>query len=122
MRWVEEIRVRTQPRRQNEVGDILLEAAESATRNAEVQAAWVFSHHLAPGGFTLILFWETATVPAHGSETAMLILEGLRPLGLLDHMVLILRGGGRTAKKVEKSKKSGDKTSIRRRDKDPVVH
>lgn len=113
MRWVEEIRVRTQPRRQNEVGDILLEMAKSAVRNREVQGAWVFSHHLAPGGFTLTLFWEMATIPAHGSETAMLILEGLRPFGLLDHMVLILRGESKRAKKVRRSKKSDGETKTR---------
>ena len=113
MRWAEEIRVRTQPRRQNEVGDILLEMAESAARNREVQGAWVFSHHLAPGGFTLTLFWETATIPAHGSETAMLILEGLRPFGLLDHMVLILRGESKRTKKVRRSKKSDGETETR---------
>ena len=113
MRWAEEIRVRTQPRRQNEVGAILLEMAESAARNREVQGAWVFSHHLAPGGFTLTLFWETATIPAHGSETAILILEGLRPFGLLDHMVLILRGESKRTKKVRRSKKSDGDTKTR---------
>lgn len=112
--------MRTQPRRQNEVGEILLEMAESAIRNREVQGARVFSHHLAPGGFTLTLFWETATIPAHGSETAMLILEGLRPFGLLDHMVLILRGESKRTKRAQSPKKSGDDTSIPSPDNHPV--
>ena len=89
MRWLEEIRVRTQPRREKEVMELLLETAASVTRNRQPQSARVFSHYSAPGGFSLILFWDTPSVPVQGSETAMLILEGLKPLGLLDHTVLI---------------------------------
>lgn len=101
--WIEEIRVRTQPRREKEVSDLLLETAASVTRNGQVQSAWVYSHHSAPGGFTLILIWETEAVPVQGSEPAMLILEGLKPLGLLDHMVLIPRGKSKRTGKVRKT-------------------
>lgn len=93
--------MRTQPRRETEVMDLLLDTAASVTRNGLVQAARVFSHHSAPGGFTLILTWDTDPVPVHGSETAVLILEGLKPFGLLDHVVLIPRG------KSEKTKNAG---------------
>ncbi len=89
MQWIEEIRVRTQPRREKEVMDLLLEAAASASRNRQVRAARVYSHHSAPAGFSLILFWETPSIPAQGSETAQFILDGFKSLGLLDHSVLV---------------------------------
>jgi hypothetical protein len=91
MRWLEEISVRTQPRREKEVVEFLLETAASVIRNEQAQSARVYSHHSAPGGFSLILFWNTASVPTQGSDTAVLILEGLKPLGLLNHTVLIER-------------------------------
>jgi hypothetical protein len=92
MRWLEEIRVRTQPQRENEVMELLLETAASVTPNRQLQAARVYSHHLVPAGFSLILVWDTASVPAQGSETAMLILEGVKAFGLLDYTVLVERG------------------------------
>jgi hypothetical protein len=103
MKWIEEIRVRTQPRREKEVSELLLETAASVTQNGQIQSAWVYSHHSVPGGFTLILIWETEAVPVHGSEAAILILEGLKPLGLLDHMVLIQRGGSQKVRKAQKT-------------------
>jgi len=84
--------VRTQPRREKEVVELLLETAASLTRNRQLKLAHVYSHHSAPVGFSLVLIWDTASVPVQGSETAMLILEGLKPFGLLDHMVLIEEG------------------------------
>ena len=91
MRWLEEIRLRTQPRKEEEVLELLREASASVNRNGQTQSAWVYSHHLAPGGFSLFLVWDTASVPMHGSDTAVLILEGLKPHGLLDHTVLVER-------------------------------
>jgi hypothetical protein len=91
MRWADEIRVRTQPQREQEVMEILLETVALASRNEQPQSSLVYSHCSAPGGFSLILVWDTAVVPMLGSDTAMLILEGLKPLGLLDHTVLIER-------------------------------
>ncbi len=109
MQWLEEIRVRTQPRKEKQVMDLLLEAATSASRNKEVRAARVYSHHSSPAGFSLILFWETPSIPAQGSETAQFILEGFKSLGLLDHSVLI------EAKKERKNKKrSGGPEKLRR--------
>lgn len=91
MRWADEIRVRTQPQREQEVMEILLETAALASRNEQPQSSLVYSHYSAPGGFSLILAWDTVFVPMLGSDTAMLILEGLKPLGLLDHTVMIER-------------------------------
>jgi len=102
MRWLEEIRVRTPPRREKEVEQVLLDMAASVRENGQIKSARVYYHHSSPGGFTLVLVWETGTVPVHGSETAMLILEGLKPLGLLDHVVLVPRE--RKAKAEEASK------------------
>jgi hypothetical protein len=92
MRWLEEIRVRTQPSREKKVMDLLLEAAESAVRNKRLKSARVFSHESAPAGFSLVLAWDTESIPIQGSETYMLILDGLKPLGLVDHTVLVERG------------------------------
>jgi len=89
MRWADEIRIRTQPQREKEVMELLLETAALASRNEQPQSSLVYSHYSAPGGFSLILVWDTASVPILGSDTALLILEGLKPLGLLDHTVLI---------------------------------
>jgi hypothetical protein len=108
MRWLEEIRVRTQPRRENEVSDLLLEAAESVNGKGGARSAEVFSHHSAPGDLTLILSWETPIIPFRGSEAAMLIVEGIKPLGLVDHMVLIPRGKRRKAWRPRGQKRSGD--------------
>ena len=84
--------MRTQPRREKKVMDLLLEAAESVTRNKRLESARVFSHESAPPGFSLVLTWDTESIPIQGSETYMLILDGLRPLGLVDHTVLVERG------------------------------
>jgi hypothetical protein len=91
MRWADEIRVRTQPQREKEVMEILLETVALASRNEQPQSSLVYSHCSAPGGFSLILVWDTVVVPMLGSDTAMLILEGLKPFGLLDHTVMIER-------------------------------
>jgi hypothetical protein len=80
--------------------NFLLETAESVRRNRQLESARVYSHHSAPVGFSLVLFWDTASIPEEGSETATLILDGLRAYGLLDHMVLIeeaTKGGYATA-------------------------
>lgn len=92
MRWLEEIRVRTQPQREKEVLGLLLETAASVTRNKKLHSARVYSHHSAPAGFSLLLFWDTPSIPTGGSETALLILYGLKGLGLLDHTVLLESG------------------------------
>jgi hypothetical protein len=89
MRWADEIRLRTQPQREQEVMELLLETAALASRNEQPQSSLVYSHYSAPGGFSLILVWDTADVPILGSDTALLILEGLKPLGLTDHTVMI---------------------------------
>lgn len=89
MRWADEIRLRTQPQREEEVIELLLETAALASRNEQPQSSLVYSHYSAPGGFSLILVWDTAVVPTLGSDTALNILEGLKPLGLLDHTVMI---------------------------------
>lgn len=92
MRWLEEIRLRTQPRREKEVTEVLLEMAESVNENKGLESALVYLHQAEPGGFSLILGWDTASVPMRGSDSAMLILEGLKPLGLLDHTVMVEKG------------------------------
>ena len=92
MRWLEEIRLRTRPRREKEVTEVLLEMAESVNENKGLESALVYLHQAEPGGFSLILGWDTASVPMRGSDSAMLILEGLKPLGLLDHTVMVEKG------------------------------
>ena len=91
MKWVEEIRVRAQPSGGKKILGFLLEAAESATRNGGVESARVFSHESAIGGFSLILSWDTESLPIQGSDTSILILDGLKALGLVDHTILIER-------------------------------
>jgi len=92
MRWLEEIRVRTQPRKEKEALALLREAAASVTRDRQLKSTRIYSHHSAPVGFSLILFWDTASPPTQGSGAAMLILEGLKALGLVDHTVLVEQG------------------------------
>jgi hypothetical protein len=89
MIWADEIRLRTQPQREQEVIELLLETAALASRDEQLQSSLVYSHYSAPGGFSLILVWDTAVVPMFGSDTAMLIIEGLKPFGILDHTVII---------------------------------
>lgn len=91
MRWADEIRLRTQPQREQEVIELLLETAALASRDEQLQSSLVYSHDSAPGGFSLVLIWDTPVVPKFGSDMAMLIMEGLKPLGLLDHTVIIER-------------------------------
>ena len=90
--------MRTQPRKEKEVLELLREAAASVTRDDQLQSARIYSHYSAPAGFSLILFWDTASPPTQGSDTAMLILEGLKTLGLLDHTVLVERGRSETSR------------------------
>ena len=92
VKWVEEIRVRTHPRREKELMEALLEMSASVTQNKQPQSAFVFAHHSAPGGFSLFLIWNTVTIPMQGSDAGMLILDGLKSFGLLDHNVLVERG------------------------------
>jgi len=91
MRWADEIRVRTKPQKEQEVMEILLETVALASRNEQLQSSLVYSHYSAPGGFSLILVWDTEVVPMLGSDTAMLILDGLKQIGLIDHTVMIER-------------------------------
>jgi len=89
--------------------EILLEAAASVTRTRQLLSARIYSHHSVPAGFSLVLFWDTASVPSQGSETAIFILEGLKALALLDHTVLIERG------RSEKPMKGQDAAELRGR-------
>ena len=91
MRWADEIRVRTKPQKEQEVMEILLETVALASRNEQLQSSLVYSHYSAPGGFSLILVWDTEVVPMLGSDTAMLILDVLKQIGLIDHTVMIER-------------------------------
>jgi len=91
MRWADEIRVRTKPQKEQKVMEILLETVALASRNEQLQSSLVYSHYSAPGGFSLILVWDTEVVPMLGSDTAMLILDGLKQIGLIDHTVMIER-------------------------------
>lgn len=91
MKWLEEIRLRTQPRKEKEVMEALLEIADSIQDKKGLKSAVAYLHQAQPGGFSLILDWDTANVPMRGSETATLILEGLKPFGLLDRTVMVER-------------------------------
>jgi hypothetical protein len=102
MKWLEEIRLRTQPRREKEVMTVLLEIADSVRKNKGLKSAMVYFHQAQPGGFSLILEWNTASVPMRGSDTAILILEGLKPFGLLDRTIMV--EGGKTEKVGNKKK------------------
>ena len=84
--------MRTQPSREKKVMDFLLEAAESVTQNKQLKLARVFSHASAPAGFSLILIWDAESIPIQGSEASMLIIDGLKALGLVDHTVLVETG------------------------------
>lgn len=92
MKWLEEIRLRTQPQKEKEVIEILLEMAESVNKNKEPGFASVYFHQAQPGGFSLILQWNTASIPMNGSNTAMLIIGGIESLGLFDHTVMVESG------------------------------
>lgn len=111
MKWLEEIRLRTQPRREKEVTAVLLEMAESVHENKDLESVLVCFHQAQPGGFSLILGWDTASVPIRGSDTAMLILDGLKPLGLIDHTVMIekrkIEKGGTQTKEVIQGLRGG---------------
>lgn len=98
MKWLEEIRLRTQPRREKEVMEVLWEIADSVHKCKGLKSVVVYFHQAQPGGFSLILDWDTASVPMQGSDTGMLILEGLKPFGLLDRTVMV-EGG-----KIQKSR------------------
>ena len=90
MKWLEEIRIKTQPRRENEVRQIRLEASVSAIiRDRELRSADAYSHYPISAGFTLILVWDTPSIPVNASDTAIMIMEGIKPLGLIDHNVLV---------------------------------
>lgn len=103
MKWLEEIRLRTQPRREKEVMEVLLEIADSVHDEKGLKSAVAYLHQAQPGGFSLILDWDTASVPMQGSETGLLILEGLKPFGLLDRTVMVERG--KTQKKATLEKR-----------------
>ena len=72
--------------------EVLQEIADSVHKNKGMKSAVVYFHQAQPGGFSLILDWDTASIPMRGSDSAMLILEGLKPLGLLDHTVMVEKG------------------------------
>jgi hypothetical protein len=71
---------------------VLLEIADSVHDKKGLKSAVAYCHQAQPGGFSLILDWDTASVPIQGSDTATLILEGLKPFGLLDRTVMVERG------------------------------
>ena len=99
---MEEIRLRTQPQREKEVMAVLLEIVDSVHKNKGLKSALAYFHQAQPGGFSLILDWDTTSVPMQGSDTATLILEGLKPFGLLDRTVMV--EGGKTEKVGSKKK------------------
>lgn len=111
MKWMEEIRLRTQPRREKEVTAVLMEMAESVHEKKELETVLVCCHQAQPGGFSLILGWDTESVPMRGSDTAILILDGLKPLGLIDHTVMIekvkIEKGGTQTKEVMRGSGGG---------------
>jgi len=76
--------------------EVLLEIADSVHDKKGLKSAAAYLHPAQPGGFSLILDWDTTSVPMQGSDTGMLILEGLKPFGLLDRTVMV--EGGKTPK------------------------
>jgi hypothetical protein len=76
---------------EREVFEITMERLHLSLEADKTQQARVYCHR-SPGGFGLILVRDTASVPMQRSHTAMLILEGLKALGLLDHTILVERG------------------------------
>lgn len=84
--------MRTHPRKEKEVTEILLEMTESVQNNKELGLASVYFQKVEPNDFSLILQWNTISIPMHGSDTAMLILGGIRSLGLFDHTVMLESG------------------------------
>lgn len=74
--------------------EVLLEIADSIHEKKGLKSTVAYFHQAQPGGFSLILGWDTASVPKQGSDTATLILEGLKPFGLLDCTVMV--EGGKT--------------------------
>ena len=89
MRWIEEIRVKTQPKLESEVKQFLLESAASIAFKKHLRQASVYSHYSAPFGFSLVLSWDTPSVPSEGSETSMLIVDGLKAMGFVNYTVLL---------------------------------
>ena len=81
--------MRTAPEKANRVMDFLMEMGESVIGNKQLESARVFSHESAPGGFSLILAWDTESIPVWGSDTSMVILDSLKALGLVDHTILV---------------------------------
>ena len=81
--------MRSQPSREEEITQALLEIVDSLQGKKGLESALVYTHQDRPGGFSLILGWNTTSAPTQGSDTAIMILEGLKPLGLIDHTITI---------------------------------
>ncbi len=71
--------------------EVLLEITDSIHDQKGLKSAVAYLHKAQPGGFSLILDWDTSSVPMQGSDTGMLILEGLKSFGLLDRTVMVER-------------------------------
>ncbi len=89
MKWLEIIVVRTAAMSDQPIH--FLNNATGSSPAPGLKEASVCSHASIPGDFAVSLLWETEEAKPWGSDLAIGLVQGLKPLGLVDHSIWIIR-------------------------------
>jgi hypothetical protein len=91
MRWVEVIRLRSEPAGESPAAEWLTDAVQELAGKKHLLSATVYSRIDISSDIGIQLEWDTPPASATGSDVGLGIAHALRPFGLLDHTVWVER-------------------------------
>jgi hypothetical protein len=92
MKWIEVIRLRSEPAKESDAAEWLCSAVQELAETKHLLSATVCSRVGVAGDIGVYLEWEASSIVATGSDIGMGIAHALRGFGLLDHSVWAERG------------------------------
>lgn len=87
MFWMEMIRLRTVPGKEEGLMTLLAESVRQISDSEGLAAARILTNTVFQGDFALNLTWETAHPESRGSKAGLGIASALRAYGLVEHSV-----------------------------------
>ncbi|OPY71130.1 MAG: hypothetical protein A4E57_00133 [Syntrophorhabdaceae bacterium PtaU1.Bin034] len=87
MKWIEVIRLRSEPAKESEAAAWLSHAARELAGEKHLATSTVCSRVDIAGDIALYLEWDVAPPSVHGSDAGLRIAHALRGFGLVDQSV-----------------------------------
>ncbi len=101
MKWIEIIRLRTQPDVEPSVIQWLKDMIRSMNGTPGLYEARIYTHSAIPGDISLHILWDTVQDLFKESEIGLMIADTLQKYGILDHTVWLMEAmNGKDARQV----------------------